>query len=88
MKIAGIEFPKPLLDALRDGRLVVFAGAGVSMGEPASLPDFSSLAEAIARGTGAVKCARESEDQFLGRLQHKGVQVHSLSGRRTLEASP
>ena len=76
MKIAGIEFPQPLLDALRDGRLIVFAGAGVSMGEPASLPSFSKLAEAVAHGTGAVLDEGESEDQFLGRLQHRGVQVH------------
>ena len=31
MKIAGIDFPKRLVDALRDDTLVVFAGAGVSM---------------------------------------------------------
>ena len=36
----NIDFPKPLLNALRDGELVVFAGAGVSMGEPACLPNF------------------------------------------------
>ena len=77
MKIAGIDFPKPLLDALRDGRLVVFAGAGVSMGEPANLPSFSKLAEAIARGSGAISNQGESEDQFLGRLQHRGVKVHA-----------
>ena len=77
MKIAGIDFPRPILDALRDGRLVVFAGAGVSMGEPASLPDFRTLAESIAQGTGELKCSKESEDQFLGRLQNKGVQVHT-----------
>ena len=48
VKISGIDFPKPLLTALRNGRLVVFAGAGVSMGEPADLPDFENLARAIA----------------------------------------
>ena len=41
MKIADIEFPTPLLNALRDGKLVIFAGAGVSRGEPACLPDFN-----------------------------------------------
>ena len=30
MRIGGVDFPEPLLNALRDGRLVVFAG--VSMG--------------------------------------------------------
>ena len=28
MKIQGVAFPTALLDALRDGRLVAFAGAG------------------------------------------------------------
>ena len=32
MNIKGVDFPPALLDALRDGKLVVFAGAGVSMG--------------------------------------------------------
>ena len=88
MKIAGIDFPRPLLDALRDNQLVVFAGAGVSMGEPASLPNFSNLAEAIARDTGVVKCKRETEDQFLGRLHHRGVRVHSRTAQELLKHDP
>ncbi len=43
MRIAKINFPAPLLNALRNGKLVVFAGAGVSMGEPACLPNFEHL---------------------------------------------
>ena len=80
MKISGINFPKPLLDALRDGDLVIFAGAGVSMGEPARLPNFRRLAEAIAQGTGEV-LHDEPEDQFLGRLQHKGQNVHERAAQ-------
>ena len=81
MKIAGIDFPSPLLSALRDGELVVFAGAGVSMGEPACLPSFKELAEKIAQGTGEVLQDGESEDHFLGRLHQKGVKVHKLAVR-------
>lgn len=81
MKIADIDFPAPLLSALRDGSLVVFAGAGVSMGKPASLPNFGSLINSIARGTGEKKHDRESEDAFLGRLQHRGVRVHEIAAR-------
>lgn len=55
---------------------MVFAGAGVSMGKPACLPDFQALAEAISQGTGVTKSANETDDQFLGRLHHQGVQVH------------
>lgn len=75
MKIGKIDFPKHLLDALRDNKLVVFAGAGVSMGEPSRLFDFKSLTKKIAWGTGQSR-GSEAPDRFLGRLQHSGVEVH------------
>ena len=31
MRIGGVDFPEPLLNALRDRRLVVYAGVGVSI---------------------------------------------------------
>lgn len=79
MKIGNIDFPKPLLNALRDGELVVFAGAGVSMGEPAYLPSFKDLANKIAEGTGKTLQDGEPIDRFLGRLQHDRVKVHTLA---------
>jgi len=79
MKISDIRFLPPLLSALRDDSLVVFAGAGVSAGEPASLPKFSALAESIAHGTGQTRRPHEPEDVFLGRLQHQGVRVHDVA---------
>ena len=82
MKIANIDFPKPLLNALRDGKLVVFAGAGVSMGEPAYLPSFKALADMIAQGTGKTLQNREPIDRFLGRLLHDGVKVHTLAAKK------
>ena len=75
MTISNIRFPDPLRAALRDGTLVVFAGAGVSMGKPACLPDFRTLAESIAEGTGERRRCNEPDDAFLGRLQHRGVRV-------------
>lgn len=45
------RFAEPLRSALRDGRLVVFAGAGVPMGSP-GLPDLTTLAGSIAKGSG------------------------------------
>ena len=47
MKISDIHFPPSLLSALRDDSLVVFAGAGVSAGKPASLPNFRAFAESM-----------------------------------------
>ena len=81
MKIAGVDFPEPLLNALRDGRLVVFAGAGVSMGPPAGLPSFGRLAEQVAEGTGQSIRNAETEDQFLGRLKDRGTDVHQRAAQ-------
>ena len=79
MKIANIDFPELLLNILRDGKLVVFAGAGVSMGKPACLPSFEDLANRIAKGTGKILQDGEPIDRFLGRLQRDGVKVHDLA---------
>lgn len=87
MKIAGIQLPEPLLAALRDRKLVVFAGAGVSMGEPANLPSFRRLAELIAVGTGEAMQDRELEDRFLGRLQHRQVDVHTRAAQELLRGN-
>ena len=76
MKISGVDFPIELLKALRDGEIVVFAGAGVSMGVPACLPNFSRLAKQIAIGTGESRDKHDPEDRFLGWLHYKGVDVH------------
>ena len=87
MKIADIDFPDPLLDALRDGKLVIFAGAGVSMGKPSCLPDFVGLADRIAAGTGQTRQnvedaeGAEPVDRFLGRLQLAGADVHARAAQ-------
>ncbi len=77
MKISAIDFPSELLNALREDKLVVFAGAGVSMGEPARLPNFRELAKAVAQDTGQVLQDGVPEDNFLGRLENEGANVHA-----------
>ncbi len=79
MKFGKIDIPNTLLDDLHNNRVVVFAGAGVSMGEPAGLPNFKSLTNKIAKGTGDVKDDSENLEQFLGRLHDRGVKVHRLA---------
>jgi hypothetical protein len=74
MRCGQIDFPEDLLHAIRDGRFVVFAGAGVSMGDPANLPSFWSLAKQIAEGSGFAP--HEPLDHFLGQLYHRGIAVH------------
>jgi hypothetical protein len=74
MRCGQIDFPDELLHAIRDGRFVVFAGAGVSMGDPAHLPSFWSLAEQVAAGSGLAPY--EPLDHFLGQLHHQGIAIH------------
>ncbi len=88
MKIAGVDFPEPLLNALHDGRLVIFAGAGVSMGPPANLPDFRRLAEEVAIGTGLSIRSDETEDRFLGRLGDRGTDVHQRAASILQRGAP
>ena len=82
MKFAGINFPRDLLNAMNDGELVVFAGAGVSMGEPACLPSFKNLAGMIAAGTDQALQDGDPIDHFLGKLRHGGVKVHELAAEK------
>jgi hypothetical protein len=75
MRINSVDFPDSLFKAQKDGSLVVFAGAGVSIPSPSNLPDFNLLAEQVAAGV----LSREKDepvDRFLGRLKDNGVEVH------------
>ena len=75
IKLGNIEFDNCIFDALRDDKLVVFAGAGVSMAPPSNLVSFKDLTSKIAQGTGAEPT--EPLDRFLGQLQHRKVDVHN-----------
>ena len=68
-----VNVPDEILRAREDGMLVVFAGAGVSMGPPSCLPNFPQLVKQIAE-----QCAEDfSErkhpafDEYLGELDIK-----------------
>lgn len=74
IKLGTIEFDECLLDAIREEKLVIFAGAGVSKGSPSNLDDFFTLANKIAEGTG--RTSSIPLDRFLGELHHQGVSVH------------
>ncbi len=76
MRIKDVNLPEPLIAAQRNGTLVVFAGAGISVDPPSNLPDFARLADQIARGTLTIE-ENEPIDRFLGRLERQGVKVHA-----------
>lgn len=72
--MGNLDFDDRILDAIKDGKLVIFAGAGVSMGPPSNLDNFEKLAEKIARNTGLA--SEPPYDRFLGVLKHREVDVH------------
>ncbi len=80
-KLGSLHFDDSILDAIRDDRFVIFAGAGVSIGPPANLPNFVKLANDIAVGTGLERAENEPIDRFLGRLAHKEIKVHQLAAQ-------
>ena len=88
MNINGVKFPNSLLNVLQEGRLVIFAGAGVSKGAPANLPDFPRLVCKIAEGTGQAIRESETEDRFLDRLKAAGINVNQLAAELLQKSGP
>lgn len=82
MIIRGIDFPNEIVRSIRNNNLVVFVGAGVSMGKPTCLPNFEDLAKQIAKGSGIEKKENEPCDVFLGKLKFNNIDVNSIAGER------
>ncbi|MCL8027346.1 DUF4020 domain-containing protein [Nocardioides bruguierae] len=80
MQIRSIDLPDELLQAARDGQLVVFVGAGASRDDPSGLPDFAKLVTRIGRRADSrpKKADLRRPDVFLGRLDDEKVDVHRL----------
>jgi len=78
MFFGKIDFPEEVRDAALAGELVVFAGAGVSMGDPANLPNFEKLCGLIGEGLVRELQRRQAEppDEYLGRLVDADVPIH------------
>ena len=79
MNINGINFPNQIIEAINCKKLVVFVGAGASMGKPTRLPNFEELTKLIAEGTGLDKKQNESCEAFLGRLKCQKVNVNKIA---------
>lgn len=88
MILSGVNFPTKLVEAAEQGNFVIFAGAGVSMGEPANLPSFWKLAEDIAQGFGHQP--KEPLDQFLGSLSpnESVIQNATVNALQSIESQP
>lgn len=93
MNLSGVEFPQSIIDAIDNHKLVVFAGAGVSVGEPSCLPRFRELAKDLAAGTSLrpKEFGTDSDgytiyeplDQFLGRLPGKQSSLRNNAAKFT-----
>lgn len=66
-----VELPEELLAAAREGELVLFVGAGASMGGSSGLPDFNELARLVAERVGRVFSGNEPAGAFLDRLSNE-----------------
>lgn len=83
MHIRSVEFPDRLVEAHREGRLVLFVGAGASRDDPSSLPDFKGLTRSILEAGAAEDLLERLErdeplDTLLGALDERDVDVHRL----------
>ncbi|MBM3715309.1 MAG: hypothetical protein FJW64_06150, partial [Actinobacteria bacterium] len=81
-----VDIPDELLAAAREGRLVLFVGAGVSINPPSSLPLYDGLARSIAKNLGQVFDESISADVFLGQLSNTHPSVREQA--RAIIASP
>lgn len=80
-----IDIPDELLEAQEQGKLVVFAGAGVSMGEPSNMPSFKGLAAHIAGAhplAAEINSYRARLDGILGELSRQKFDVQGLCRAR------
>jgi len=81
MRFQEVDLPQILIDARKRGDLVLFAGAGVSMGAPSNYPNFRDLATDLG-GTAYPIEDHELIDRYLGRLVENGIPVHDrVKGR-------
>ena len=77
---SGLNLPAELISAQHVGKLVIFAGAGVSIDPPSSYPNFKELALEVNETAGNILPTDKIEpiEGFLGKLDKCGINVHSL----------
>lgn len=80
IRLGPLAVDEKILDALSEDKLVVFAGAGVSMGPPSNLPSFAELAHDIGFGSG--REVSPPFDRFLGQLHDQKIPVHERAAQR------
>ncbi|NJD03289.1 MAG: DUF4020 domain-containing protein [Ruminiclostridium sp.] len=80
MNINDIEIPERVLLAQQENKLVIFAGAGISVDPPSNLPKFEQLAAEVANKTFCKRKENEPIDTYLGRVYHEGKNIYEIIG--------
>lgn len=81
MRFGGVPITDELLQAAQTGKLVIFAGAGVSMSPPVKLPNFDDLVDQIKDRVDPGNYLRlrksdaETPEQYLGYLNRQNKNV-------------
>ena len=88
MTFGKVEFNDEIIKALLNDNLVIFAGAGVSMREPSSLPSFKDLLRGIETYFQVIKSPNESADQFLGRLETQDHKIRAYIVNQLAGSNP
>jgi hypothetical protein len=65
MRLNDVDFPQRIIDAQKRGKLVLFAGAGVSIDAPSNYPNFVDLAAEIG-GPDFPRNENELIDRYFG----------------------
>jgi len=76
MWFGDVDVPGAVVEAHRNGELVLFVGAGASRDAPSSLPDFKELAQRIATDAAFDGDEIRDLDTLLGLIEDSGVDVH------------
>jgi hypothetical protein len=77
VRVKGVSFPDEVIQAARQGTLVVFAGAGVSFDAPSNFPSFEELTARVAKTT-PLENDEQVSDRRLGILDDRGVAVQKI----------
>ena len=78
MNINGINIPERILTAQQKNKLVIFAGAGVSVASPSNLPNFNDLAKNVEESTFCYRKQDEPIDTYLGRVYFEGKNIYEI----------
>ena len=88
MRLGPVDFNDKILTSLLEGKLVVFAGAGVSINDPANLPTFEGLASEVASRTDCPIRKGEGAVDYFSRIDVGDVDVHREVADLLMERNP